>query len=156
MQMKERGKRILVRPLPWGLIYGALIAYRVYAALHIPKEVLPRFHFPQVSVVTHLPGASAEEMETLVARPLEGEILGLPNMVSVRSTMGQGTIETDIRFGEGTDPQQGLQAVNGAIDRARGRLPSTAHPFAEIMGNAINEVADYTISIPSGIAPMTV
>ncbi len=149
-------KKILLRPLLWGLLYGALIAYGAYALLRIPVEVLPHFNFPQISVVTHRPGATAGELETLIARPLEGQILGLANLINVRSTMGHGTVQTDIRFAQGTDPQQDLQAVNSAIDRARGKLPSTAHPYAEIMGNAINEVADYTLHIPAAVAPMTV
>ena len=47
------------------------------------------------------PARTAGELETLVARPLEGEILGLPQLVSVRSTMGHGTVEIDIRFAQG-------------------------------------------------------
>ena len=82
--------------------------------------MLPQFNFPQISVITHQPGATAVELESLIARPLEGRILALPNLVSVRSTMGHGTVQTDIRFARGTDPQQDLQAVNSAIDRARG------------------------------------
>lgn len=149
-------KRIFMRPLLWGLIYGGLVVYGAYALLHIPVEVLPRFNFPQVSVITHQPGATASELESLITRPLEGQILTLPNLVSVRSTMGHGTVEIDIRFVQGTDPQQDLQAVNSAIDRARGQLPAAANPYAEIMGNAINEVADYTVEIPATVAPMMV
>jgi cobalt-zinc-cadmium resistance protein CzcA len=156
MTVAETLKGILMRPLLWGIIYGALIVYGIVALLHIPVEVLPRFHFPQIAVITHQPGATASELETLVVRPLEGRILGLPNLVSVRSVMGHGTVQTDIRFARGTDPQQDLQAVNSAIDRARGDLPASVHPYAEIMGNAINEVADYTIRIPAEVAPMRV
>lgn len=149
-------RRLLARPLLWALVYGALIAYGIYALLHIPVEVLPRFNFPQISVITHEPGATAEELESLVARPVEGQILALPNLVSVRSTMGHGTVQTDVRFARDTDAQQDLQAVNSAIDRARGALPASARPYAEIMGNAINEVADYTAQIPANVAPVAV
>lgn len=156
MDTTDTIKRFLVKPLFWALVYGALAVYGFYALLHIPVEVLPQFNFPQISVITHQPGATAEDLEMLIARPLEGQILALPNLVSVRSSMGHGTVETDIRFGRGTNPQQDLQAVNSAIDRARGHIPSSANPYAEIMGNAINEVADYTVRIPVDVAPMVV
>ncbi len=149
-------RRLLIQPLFWVLIYGALIAYAAYAFWKIPVEVLPRFNFPQISVITHQPGATASELETQVAWPLEGEIMALPNLENVRSTMGNGTVETDARFAEGTDTQIDLQSVNGAIDRARGQMPASVHPFAEIMGDAINEVADYTAQIPSNVAPAEV
>ncbi len=149
-------RRLLIQPLFWVLIYGALIAYAAYAFWKIPVEVLPRFNFPQISVITHQPGATASELETQVAWPLEGEIMALPNLENVRSTMGNGTVETDARFVEGTDTQIDLQSVNGAIDRAREQIPASVHPFAEIMGDAINEVADYTAQIPANLPPAEV
>ncbi|HYW04059.1 MAG TPA: efflux RND transporter permease subunit [Gammaproteobacteria bacterium] len=146
-------RRLLTRPVLWLLIYGGLVAWGADALVHVPVEVLPRFDYPQISIVTHQPGATARELETSIARPVEGQIMTLPNLDSVRSTMGNGTVETDVRFARGTDPQQDLQAVNSAIDRARGELPPSAHPYAEIMGNAINEVADYTAHIPASVDP---
>ncbi|MDE3067330.1 MAG: efflux RND transporter permease subunit, partial [Verrucomicrobiota bacterium] len=103
-------RRLLQRPLFWALIYGALLACGVYAFWKIPVEVLPRFNFPQISVVAHEPGATAAELETQITRPLEGQILALPNLVSIRSVMGNGTVETDVRFREGTEAQQDLVA----------------------------------------------
>ncbi|MEJ2690423.1 MAG: efflux RND transporter permease subunit, partial [Deltaproteobacteria bacterium] len=147
-------RRLLMRPLLWILIYGGLIAYGVYALFHIPVEVLPRFDFPQISVIVHQPGATAAELEMLIARPLEGEILSLPNLIEVRSLIGHETVQTSVRFAQGTNPQLDLQTVNSAIDRARGQLPATVRIYAEVMGNAINEVADYTMQIPAKIAPM--
>ncbi|MDE2228780.1 MAG: efflux RND transporter permease subunit [Alphaproteobacteria bacterium] len=149
-------RRLAFRPLLWIMVYGALAGYGAYAFLNIPVEVLPRFDFPQISVVTHVSGATARELETLVVRPLEGQLLSLPDVVGIRSTMGNGVVENDVRFRSGTVPSLDLQAVNGAIDRARGRLPSGVEPYAEIMGNAINEVADYTVEIPGAIPPVEV
>jgi multidrug efflux pump subunit AcrB len=156
MRLIEAMQRIMARPLIWIFIYGALVAYGCYALFHIPTEVLPRFNYPQISVITHEAGATAEELEVLIARPIEGQILSLPNLISVRSTMGNGTVETDVRFASGTNPQLDLQAVNGAIDRVRGTLPTSANPYAEIMGNAINEVADYATYIPARVTPVAV
>lgn len=156
MNQQNTLSRLLLQPVFWALVYGALVAYGAYALWKIPVEVLPRFNFPQISVITHEPGATASELETQITWPIEGEILALPNIVSLRSTMGSGTVETDVRFQQGTDPQADLQSVNGAIDRARGRMPTSVHPLAEIMGNAINEVADYTAQIPVTVPPVEV
>lgn len=156
MQGTQTVQGLLARPPFWIMLYGGLIVYGVYALLHIPVEVLPRFDFPRIGVITHQPGFTAAELEALIARPLEDELFALPGLVSVRSIMGNGSVQTFVRFAEGSDAQLDLQAVNGAIDRARGRLPGAAHPYAQIMGNAINEVADYTVRIPADVAPMAV
>ena len=149
-------RRLLRRPLLWALIFGMLVVYGIYAFRQIPVEVLPRFNFPQISVVMHMPGATAAELESQIVRPLEGQMLVLPNLVSVRSVMGNGTVEIDIRFREGTDAQQDLLTVNSAIDRARSQLPANIQPRVEIMGNAINEVVDYAAEIPAGVSPARV
>ena len=147
-------KEFVQRPVLWFMIFGAMLAYGVYALVHIPSEVLPKFNYPQISVVVHYPGATAEDVENLVARPLEGEILTLSGLSSLRSMMGQNTLEIDARFRAGSDAQMDLQAIYGAIDRARASLPPGVQPYAEIMGGAINEVADYALQIPPGVAPM--
>ncbi len=146
----------LTRPLFWVLLLGIVLSGAIYACLEVPVEVLPQFDFPQISVIVHLPGTTAGELENLVVYPLEGQILTLPELQSVRSTMGNGVAEITVRFRQGTSATLDLDAVNGAIDRARGQLPPAAAPLAQIMGNAINEVADYTAEIPAGIAPAAV
>jgi len=148
--------RLLRRRVLWLLILGAVVLWAVSAFLHTPVEVLPQFNYPQISVTAHLPGTTATELEHLVVDPLESQILTLTGLSSVRSVMGNGTIEIDVRFRQGSNAQTDLQAVNGAIDRARAQLPAQVHPLAQIMGNAINEVADYTVQIPPGIAPAQV
>jgi multidrug efflux pump subunit AcrB len=149
-------RRLLMQPLLWALIYGFLVLYGLYAFWKIPVEVLPRFNFPEISVFSRQAGTTAAELESQIAWPLEGEIQALPNLVDVRSSMGNGTVETDIRFREGTDPEQDLMAVNGAIDRARAQIPASVQPFAEIMGTGINEVADYSLDIPAAVDPADV
>ncbi len=148
--------RLLRRRVLWLLVLGAVLLWAVNAFVRTPVEVLPQFDYPQISVTVHLPGTTATELEHLVVNPVESEILTLTGLRSVRSVMGNGTVEIDVRFGQGSDAQSDLQAVNGAIDRARSQLPAQAHPLAQIMGNAINEVADYTAQIPAPVAPALV
>jgi cobalt-zinc-cadmium resistance protein CzcA len=148
--------RVLRRPVLWILLLCATLLYAGYAFVQTPVEVLPQFDFPQISVTAHLPGTTATELERLVINPLESQMLTLSNLASVRSVMGNGTVEIDVRFREGTNAQIDLQAVNGAIDRARAELPAQVDPSAQIMGNAINEVADYSAQIPVDVAPAQV
>jgi multidrug efflux pump subunit AcrB len=107
--------RVMLRPTLWVMLYAGLIGYSLYALWNIPVEVLPTFNFPAVSVVTHLPGTTATTMETLVANPLEGQLLGLPDVTDIRSTISDGLVETDLRFRAGTDPNVDLQAVNSVV-----------------------------------------
>ncbi len=138
----------LQRPLVWGMVYAVLLGFGAWALWRIPAEVLPRFNFPEISVTVHAPGYATLEMESLVARPLEGQLLGLQGLTALHTTIDQGTAELDARFTQGANPQLALQEVYSAIDRARASLPPGVAPYAEIMGNAVNEVADYAVSLP--------
>jgi cobalt-zinc-cadmium resistance protein CzcA len=143
----------LQRPLVWAMVYTALLGFGAWALWRIPAEVLPRFDFPEISVIVHAPGYATLEMESLVARPLEGQLMGLQGLTSLHTTIDQGTAEFDARFTQGTNPQLALQAVYSAIDRARASLPPNVAPYAEIMGNAVNEVADYAVLLPANVPP---
>ncbi len=155
--IRPRGFReLLLQPVLWVLVYGALVAYGLYAWLNIPVEVLPRFNFPQIRVIAHEPGAGAAELETQVVRPLEGRLLSLPGLADLRSVMGDGTAELDARFTAGGDARLALQSVQGAIGMARAELPPGVEPLAEIMGNSINEIADYAVVVPPGTDPAEV
>ncbi len=142
---------LLRRPLPWAMVFGLLLAYSAYALWRIPAEVLPRFDFPQVGVVVHAPGYATLEMESLVARPIEGQLLGLQGVANLRTTIAQGSAQFTVRFAEGSDPQLDLQAVYSAIDRARSSLPPQVALHAEIMGNAMNEVLDAGVRVPADV-----
>ncbi|TAM95180.1 MAG: efflux RND transporter permease subunit, partial [Rhodanobacteraceae bacterium] len=146
-----RGPDWLQRPLVWAMVYAVLLGFGAWALWRIPAEVLPRFDFPEISVIVHAPGHATLEVESLVARPLEGELMGLQGLASLHTTIDQGTAEFDARFTQGTNPQLALQAVYSAIDRARASLPPDVAPYAEIMGNAVNEVADYAVSLPADV-----
>ena len=148
--------RILRRRSLWLLVLGAVLLWTVNAIVHTPFEVLPQFDYPQIGITAHLPGTTAAELEHLVVNPLESQILTVPELSSVRSIMGNGTIEIHARFRQTSSVQTDLQAVNSAIDSARAELPSQVHPVARIMGTAINEVADYTLQIPGDVAPALV
>lgn len=142
---------IVKRPLLWIMLYAGLIGYGIYALFNIHAEVLPQFNMPQVSIVAQLPGATTLDLEGLIARPIEAELTSLSALSDVRTVIGQGTVQLEARFTEGTSAASALQEVNGAIGRVNGALPKGSSLTTEISGNAINEVADYAVQIPLGV-----
>ncbi|APA87071.1 efflux RND transporter permease subunit [Paraburkholderia sprentiae WSM5005] len=142
---------IVKRPLLWVMLYGALIAYGIYALVNIHSEVLPQFNMPQVSIVAQFPGATTLDLEGLIARPLEAELTSLQSLSDVRTVVSQGSVKIEARFSEGTTAASALQDVNGVVGRVNGTLPKGTTLTTEISGNAINEVADYAIRIPDGV-----
>ncbi|MCT6647275.1 efflux RND transporter permease subunit, partial [Enterococcus faecalis] len=60
----------------------------------LPVDLFPDVNFPIVVVNVPYPGAAPKEVETLVAKPLEEELSGVPGIKTLRSINkeGMGTV----------------------------------------------------------------
>ena len=67
-----------------------VMVYGSYLATTMPIDVFPDLDRPRVVLLTESPGMSPEEVESLVAQPIETAILGAPGVEAVRSQSSQG------------------------------------------------------------------
>ena len=82
---------------------SALVGAGVYSAANLNVEAYPDPTPPLVEVITQNPGASPEEMERLVSRPLETALNGMPGLEALRSTSIAGLSDIKCQFTYGTD-----------------------------------------------------
>ncbi len=111
------------------VIFAALglIAAGCYSAYNLNVEAYPDPTPPLVEVITQNPGASPEEMERLVARPLENALNGMPGLEDLRSTSVAGLTDVKCQFSYTTDYWKARQEV---INRIGSIDPSTLPPGA--------------------------
>jgi len=89
--MKERiVSFFLKRHLLANLIFVTVFIGGIFAWVQIPKEELPDVTFDSVRITVSYPGASAEEVEYYVTRPIEEEIRGLDDIYRITSSTGVG------------------------------------------------------------------
>jgi multidrug efflux pump subunit AcrB len=81
----------LKRHLLTNLFFVTVFVGGVFSWMQIPKEELPDITFDSVRVSVSYPGASAEEVEYYVTRPIEEEIRGLDGIHRITSSTGIGT-----------------------------------------------------------------
>jgi heavy metal efflux system protein len=95
------------------VILGALglIGLGSYSALNLNVEAYPDPTPPLVEVIAQNPGASPEEMERLVARPLETVLNGMPGMEYLRSISIAGLSDVKCQFAYGTSYSSARQEV---------------------------------------------
>ena len=93
--------------------------------LRIPVAQFPDIVPPQVQVSATYPGAAASVVETAVAQPLEAEIVGVDQMLYMKSSSGNdGSYNLTVSFALGTDPNVDTVNVNNRVQTALSQLPS--------------------------------
>ena len=89
----------------------ALIGAGSYSAAHLNIEAYPDPTPPLVEVIAQKPGASPEEMERLVSRPLEIALNGMAGLEALRSTSIAGLSDIKCQFAYGADYKDARQDV---------------------------------------------
>lgn len=106
-----------------GVLFLLLIALGIGAVLAIPKSEDPITEFPGVSTAVVLPGADAEQMERLVAIPLENAINSIEDIRDIRSESRAGLAVVVVEFEWGVDPQEKFGEVIREVNLVRPLLP---------------------------------
>ncbi len=88
-------------------------------------QFFPNFALDIVSVRVIWSGASAEDVEDGITRPLEQRLRTVDHLDSMTSTSAQGVASITLEFEEGTDPVIALDQVKQKVDEFR-NLPQDA------------------------------
>ena len=65
-------------------------------------DLLPDLDVPVVNIITHLPGASPQDVDLLLSRPIESATRGINGVYRVASTSAQGISQVSVQFDWGT------------------------------------------------------
>ena len=131
------------------VLVAALVGFGVRAALNLRIEAFPDVQDVQVQVIAQYPGQAPEEMERLVALPIEREMAGVPRLVQLRSVSITGLAVVTLTFAEGTDDYFARQQVLEKLQIVN--LPPGVQPQLAPLSNALGEVYRYSIEAPPGM-----
>ncbi|MCB9091478.1 MAG: efflux RND transporter permease subunit [Halobacteriovoraceae bacterium] len=103
---------VVVNALMFGLIFCSFIIWK-----KIGKEEMPEFAMNWVRVSIRFPGASAEDVELFISKPVEEKLKGVTSLDEVSSTASFGNGSFRITFEPNIDNlQEKIQEVKDAID----------------------------------------
>jgi len=75
----------LNRPVTITVFMVAVIVLGCYALSRTQVELQPKVDFPVITVLTVYPGASPDEVETLVTKPIEDAVAGVEGLRQIAS-----------------------------------------------------------------------
>ncbi len=136
---------VVNNPIVTLLVVICMALAGIYSARHMPVDLFPNLDIPVVNIISHYPGASPEDMERLVSRPMENEIQSIPGVKRVASTSVQGISQVTVEFSWATSVRDARQFVQARLARLAGRLPAGVSPRLENIGTTLQEVCGYVI-----------
>ncbi|WP_312178520.1 efflux RND transporter permease subunit [Arthrobacter sp.] len=110
------------------LITVFVAVFGVISLNSLKQELIPALEFPQISVITALPGASPEVVDKQVSEPLEAALTAVEGLESSSATSRTSISAITLTFAYGTDLDRARGQVDRAISNARQSLPEDTNP----------------------------
>lgn len=113
------------RPIPAILLFAILSFLGLLSFSRLEIQEFPDIELPAVGVMVALPGATASQLETEVARKVEGAISNIAGVEHVVSTVTEGVSQTVVSFRLEKNMQEAVDEVRNAVTGVRSALPAS-------------------------------
>ena len=143
--MKKLLHGIVDNPISVILPVAIIVWGGVFALFHLSVGLFPGLDIPVVNVITHYPGAAAEDMELLVTRPVEDGIRAISGVHRVSSKSIEGISMVTAEFDWGTRLMDARQLVQAELSSVQTNLPFGVMPRLENIGTTLQEVVGYVV-----------
>ncbi len=111
------------RPVFTWVLVLVPVVLGIVSYMELGVDLFPKVDFPVISISAALPGASAEEMESSVTKPLEEAINTIAGIDELRSTTREGSTTLVVRFLLEKNGDVGAQEARDKISSIMRQLP---------------------------------
>src|SRR5918992_660411 len=126
--MQKLAEICIRRPVFAAMIILSLVVVGAASYFRLGVDRFPSVDLPTVSVRTNLPGASPEEVETVVSQPIEEVVNTVEGIDELRSISGQGSSFVMATFNLDRDIDVAAQDVRDRVATVLKRLPEDVDP----------------------------
>lgn len=106
------------------ILAGVIMGWVSYTRLNV--ELFPSLNNPVVTIVTSYPGASPDDVERLVTKPIEDSVTGIANVDVVSASSTEGRSIVTVVFTDKANSDIAATDVERRVSAIRALLPSDA------------------------------
>lgn len=140
--------RLVVMLCTLALSVAGIRAYQT-----LPMDAVPDVSNVQVQVLTNAPGLAPLEVESLVTRPIELSLAGLPGAATIRSISRSGVSAVTVVFNDDVELSGARNLVSQRLPAASAAIPpSAARPELGPLTTSLGEVYHFTLRWPGHAA----
>ena len=110
-----------------GLVYIAVIIIGIFSMIKLPVDLFPHFDSNTIMVLTVYGGASAEDIEDNVSKPIENVLNTLSDLKHITSNSKENYSIVYLEFEYGVDIEQKTNDVRDKLDMVKSALPDGAN-----------------------------
>ncbi len=114
------------RPIMTALCFCAVIIFGLFSLIKLPIDLYPDIDTNTIMVITYYTGASAEDIENNVTRPLENTLNSVEHLKHVTSTSRENVSLVTLEFEYGYDIDVLTNNVRDKLDMVSSSLPDEA------------------------------
>lgn len=126
--MQKLAEICIRRPVFATMLILALVVVGLDSYRKLGVDYFPKVEFPFVNITTTLRGASPEEIESQVTKPLEEALNTISGIDDLNSTSAEGISIITIGFVLEKDPEVAAQEVRDKISTVLNQLPTDSDP----------------------------
>ena len=135
------------RPTATLMLFLAIILLGIVAMKMLPIDLMPSMEFPSVTVITVYPGASANEVEEQVTKPLETVLAGAESLTEINSTSKENVSFVQLLYEWGSDVTSAANNARDLIELVKSELPDDAgQPVIYKINSSMLPVVVYAIN----------
>ncbi|MDX2472678.1 MAG: efflux RND transporter permease subunit, partial [Candidatus Krumholzibacteria bacterium] len=129
------------------LLIIASVLLGMFALMLTPREEEPQIVVPMIDVMVMMPGATPEEVENLLARPMEQKIWEIEDIEYVYSASYPSFAMATARFLVGTDMEEAITRLNNKVFGSADLWPQSMSTPPLIKVRSIDDVPMMTLTL---------
>ncbi len=115
------------RPIMTSLCFAAVIIFGIFSLIKLPIDLMPDIETNTIMVMTYYNGASANDIENNVTRPLENTLNSVEHLKHITSASRENISVITLQFEFGYDIDALTNDVRDKLDMVSNRLPDDAN-----------------------------